>query len=148
MNSVSNPSDLTVKPPRSPRARLGGYIILGRAIDKCRALLNGNIGEYHFDCPLDNVLFSFKVVSGEDLKKQVAKGLSDEQIVQWLNSSGTSKTPEEIRAWADKTEALSLYAIPEKREYFAAECKKLGLNPATTTTFTWLEADDRASVGV
>src|SRR4029077_20935443 len=46
--------DLTKEPPRSPKTRVGGYVILGRTIDKCRALLWGNIGEYHFDCPLDN----------------------------------------------------------------------------------------------
>jgi hypothetical protein len=34
---------------------------------------------------------------------------------------------------------------PEKRDYFIAECSKLGLNPETSTTFDWLEADDRAS---
>src|SRR5882724_8082279 len=45
---------LTKEAPRSPRIRVGGYAILGRTIDKCRALVAGNIGEYHFDCPLDN----------------------------------------------------------------------------------------------
>jgi hypothetical protein len=53
--------NLKKEPPRSPRIRVGGYAILGRTIDKCRALVAGNIGEYHFDCPLDNMLFGFKV---------------------------------------------------------------------------------------
>jgi len=34
---------------------------------------------------------------------------------------------------------------PEKRAYFIENCSKLGLNPETSTTFDWLEADDRAS---
>ena len=69
--------DLTKEAPRSPRIRVGGYAILGRTIDKCRALVAGDIGEYHFDCPLDNMLFSFKGVKGEDFKAQIdAKVLS------------------------------------------------------------------------
>ena len=57
MNDFKTGLDLTKQPPRSPRATVGGFMILGRTIDKCRALLFGKIGEYHFDCPLDNQLF-------------------------------------------------------------------------------------------
>ena len=34
---------------------------------------------------------------------------------------------------------------PEKRGFFIEECKKLALDPEKTSTFDWLEADDRAS---
>ena len=44
---------------------------LGRTYDKCRALLWGNIGEYHFDCPLDNMLFGWKGVKGDEFKAEV-----------------------------------------------------------------------------
>jgi hypothetical protein len=137
--------DLTKEPPRSPRIRVGGYAILGRTIDKCRALVAGKIGEYHFDCPLDNTLFGFKGVKGEDFKAQIEQGAGDQEIVEWLNRSGEEKTPEEIRRWAEKVEAGSLYDDPEKRDFFAEEVKKLGLDPAQTTTFEWLEIDDRVS---
>src|SRR5438034_11155587 len=36
--------NLTKEAPRSPRLRVGGYAVLGRTIDKCRALVAGNIG--------------------------------------------------------------------------------------------------------
>ena len=42
----ANP-DLTQFPPRSPRVRLGGYVILPRCLDKCRASLAGKNGEFH-----------------------------------------------------------------------------------------------------
>src|SRR5467141_361130 len=74
--------DLTKEAPRSPRIRVGGYAILGRTIDKCRALVAGNIGEYHFDCPLDNMLFGFKGVKGDDFKAQIENGASDQQMVE------------------------------------------------------------------
>src|SRR6267378_2445381 len=56
--------DLTKEAPRSPRIRVGGYAIPGRTIDKCRALVAGNIGEYHFDCPLDNMLLGVQRRNG------------------------------------------------------------------------------------
>lgn len=137
--------DLTRESPRSPRIRVGGYAILGRTIDKCRALVAGNIGEYHFDCPLDNTLFGFKGVKGVDFKAQIESGASDQQMAEWLDQAGERKTPDENRRWSDEVTAASLYNDPEKRDWFAEECRKLGLDPAKTTTFEWLEADDKAS---
>ena len=137
--------DLTKEAPRSPRIRVGSYAILGRTIDKCRALVAGDIGEYHFDCPLDNMLFSFKGVKGDDFKAQIEQGAGDQEIVDWLDQSGEPKTPEEIKRWAEETEASSLYNHPEKRGFFSEEARKLGLDPTETTTFEWLEIDDRVS---
>ena len=138
--------DLTKEAPRSPRIRVGGYAILGRTIDKCRALVAGNIGEYHFDCPLDNMVFGFKGVKGDDFKAQIEQGAGDQEIVEWLNQAGEEKTPEEIKRWADEVEASSLYNHPEKQEFFSEEVRKLGLDPEKTTTFEWLEVDDRMSL--
>jgi hypothetical protein len=145
MHKLVTGKDLTKEAPRSPRIRVGGYAILGRTIDKCRALVAGNIGEYHFDCPLDNTLFGFKGVKGDDFKAQIENGASDQQMAEWLDQSGEKKTPEEIKRWGDEAEASSLYNDPEKRDYFVEGCQKLGLDPAKTTTFDWLEADDKAS---
>jgi hypothetical protein len=145
MHKLVTGKDLTKEAPRSPRIRVGGYAILGRTIDKCRALVAGNIGEYHFDCPLDNTLFGFKGVKGDDFKAQIQNGASDQQMAEWLDQSGEKKTPEEIKRWGEEAEASSLYNDPEKREFFVEECQKLGLDPTKTTTFDWLEADDKAS---
>ncbi len=137
--------DLTKQAPRSPKKELGGYVILERTLDKCRALLWGNIGEYHFDCPLDNILFSFKGVKGDDFKNEIQRGATDEEMAAWLDRNGTPQTPEEVKKWSDEAEAHSLIDDPEKRDYFIGECEKLGLDPKKTTLFEWLEADDKAS---
>jgi hypothetical protein len=136
--------DLTREAPRSPRIRVGGYAILGRTIDKCRALVAGNIGEYHFDCPLDNRLFGFKGIKGDDFKAQIEKGASDQQMAEWLDRTGEKRTPEEIKRWSDEMEKTSLYDDPERRDWFIEQVKPLGLDPAKTTMFDWLEADDIA----
>src|SRR5919198_5652494 len=108
--------DLTKEAPRSPRVRVGDYAILGRTLDKCRALVGGNIGEYHFDCPLDNMLFGFKGVKGDDFKAQIENGASDQEMVEWLNRNGEKKAPEEINRWADEVETSSLYNHPEQEK--------------------------------
>ena len=145
MNTKVIGKDLTKESPRSPRIRVGGYAILGRTLDKCRALVAGNVGEYHFDCPLDNTLFGFKGVKGADFKAQIENGASDQEMVEWLNRSGEKKTADEIKRWGEEVEVSSLYNEPEKRDFFVKGCQELGLDPAKTTTFTWLEVDDRIS---
>ena len=145
MNTEVKGKDLTKEAPRSPRVRIGGYAILARTYDKCRALLGGNIGEYHFDCPLDNMLFGFKGVKGDDFKAEVEKGATDEEMAKWLDSHGEKKTPEEIKAWSDEVEAVNPYNDPEKREWFEEQVKVHGLDAAKTTLFDWLEVDDKAS---
>ena len=101
MESNIDGKDLTKEAPRSPKTVVGGYVILGRALDKCRALLGGNIGEYHFDCPLDNMLFGWKGIKGDDFKAEVAKGASDDEMVQWVDRHGTPRSDEEKGEWRD-----------------------------------------------
>ena len=137
--------DLTKQAPHSPRERIGGFAIASRTVDKCRASLAGTLGEYHYDCPLDNLLFSFKGINGEQFKAVVRDAKTYEEIGSWLQANGTKKTPAEITAWSDGVEAESMMNDPEKRAYFIENCTKLGLNPETSTTFDWLEEDDRAS---
>ena len=137
--------DLTKEPPRSPKTRVGGYVILGRTLDKCRALLAGDIGEYHFDCPLDNMLFGWKGVTGDDFKAEVAKGASDDEMAKWVDAHGTAKTEEEKKAWCEEMLAANPYENPEKREWYIDSVKPLGLDAATTPLFDWLEKDDQAS---
>jgi len=145
MNTKVIGKDLTKESPRSPRIRVGGYAILGRTLDKCRALVAGNIGDYHFDCPLDNTLFSFKGVKGADFKAQIENGASDQDMIEWLSRNGQKKTTNEIKRWSDEVTATNYSDNPEKREWFVEQLKPLGLDPKTTTLFDWLEKDDLAS---
>lgn len=137
--------DLTKQPPRSPRERVCGFDIFGRTIDKCHALLFGTIGEYHFDCPLDKRLFEFLGVSAEDFKRQIESGARDEQMAIWAQQGGRSKSTEDLERWNASVEAIRPFDNPEQRDWFAAQCAPLQLDPAQTSLFEMLEADDRAS---
>ena len=98
---------------------IGGYAVLARMADKGRATLSGTAGEYHFNCPLDNMLFSFKGVQAEDVKNLLASGATDEQIAAWFDENGIPKTADEIKAWSDSVEAIRPYENPEQRDCFA-----------------------------
>jgi len=145
MSTTNNHKDLTKQSPRSPRYRLGGYALMARMIDKGRADLQGNVGEYHFACPLDQMLFDFKGVLADDVKKLLGSDATDEQVVTWFSSHGTTKTTEEIKTWSDVVEAYRPYDDPEKRDWFASECAKIGLKAETATLADYLDADDVAS---
>jgi hypothetical protein len=75
---MTKAKDLTQEPALSPRIRIGAYALLARMADKGRATLNGTAGEYHFDCPVDNMLFGFKGVKGAEVKPLLASGASDD----------------------------------------------------------------------
>lgn len=137
--------DLRQEPPRSPRERIHGYSILARMADKGRAVLNGTAGEYHFNCPVDNLLFGFKGVDGEQVRQLLASGASDEEVANWLDAHGARKSKGEIAAWADAVESSRPYDDPAKQEWFVEECRRLGLDPKLTTLFDYLETDDRLS---
>ena len=145
MNTPIIDRDLSKQAPHSPRERIGGFAIACRAVDKCRASLAGVLGEYHYDCPLDNQLFSFKGVTADQFKAAVKVAKNYDDVGIWLLANGTAKTPPEIEDWSDDQEAGSPMKNPEKRARFIENCHRLGLDPDKTTTFDWLEADDRFS---
>lgn len=142
---MSTAKDLSKVAPTSPRLRTGGYAILARMTDKGRSATAGTLGDFHFDCPLDNFLFEFKGVTAEDVKAQIDAGLSDEQIATWLDANGEPKTEHEKTAWSDGVEAARPYDNPEKKDWFVGVCAEAGCDPATSTLFDYLETDDKTS---
>ncbi len=145
MNTPIVDRDLSKQAPHSPRKRVAGFAIATRAVDKCRADLAGTPGEYRYDCPLDNLLFRFKGITGEQFKTAVQTAKNYEDVGAWLQANGTTKTPAEIKTWSDEMEARSPMKDPDKRAHFMENCSKLVLNPETNSTFDLLEADDRAT---
>ncbi|RYD33080.1 MAG: DUF5069 domain-containing protein, partial [Verrucomicrobiaceae bacterium] len=128
---MSNAKDLSNTAPASPRIRTGGYAILARMADKGRADIAGTLGEFHFDCPLHNMLFGFKGVKGADVRKELESGATNDEIAAWLDAHGTPKTEEEKKTWSDEIEAYRPYDNPEKKEWFIEVCGEAGVDPQT-----------------
>jgi Domain of unknown function (DUF5069) len=98
---LNSAKDLSKEPPRSPRVRLGRYLLAARMIDKGRASLNSSLGKYHFDCTLDNILLKFKGITAQEILSVLETGASDDEVIEWMNAHGTPRTEEEIKAWTE-----------------------------------------------
>lgn len=141
--------NLTQRPPRSPRTRLGGYVLLPRLIDKCRAELAGTPGEFHYNCPLDQRFFNYTGIDHAALKTEVAKGLGDGELLAWVQANAPLKREDwEIAQWSAFREA----AVPsdnETREFFNAQVASV--NGAERedigTWFDYLDLDDFVTFG-
>ena len=146
--ALKNAPDLTQHPPRSPRVRLGGYVILPRMLDKGRATIAGKHGEYHYDCPTDQRFLSFVGISPEALKKQLAAGKGDGEILQWIEKNAKHKRTEaEIAAWSAHCEQRAP-SDTESRDWFNGEHAKLA--PKREDIVTWfdlLDLDDYVTFG-
>lgn len=99
MSNNINALDLTKEYPRSPRATVAGYVIAGRTLDKCRAVIAGTNGEYHYDCPLDQIFFEFTGIDSTKFKEFAATGVDDQAIASWIKENAKEHTEEEIILW-------------------------------------------------
>jgi hypothetical protein len=144
---ATNP-DLTKQPPRSPRVRLGGYVILPRMLDKGRATIAARNGEYHYACPMDQRLLEFSGIDAEALKKQLAAGKSDWAILEWINANSTTKPKQtDILAWSAAQEQR-VPTDPESRAYFNELHSKAAQHREDIATwFDLLDLDDYVSFG-
>ncbi len=91
--------DLTQHPPRSVRVRLGGYAHLPRLLDKARAVLGGKGAEYHYNCPLDQLFFTFTGIDHEMLLAEIKTGKTDVQLLEWVNTR-TNRQHFEVVTWS------------------------------------------------
>jgi hypothetical protein len=146
--AIKKAPDLTQRPPRSPRVRLGGYVILPRMLDKGRATIAGKHGEYHYNCPMDQRFLEFAGINADALKKQLANGKGDTEILEWINKNAKHKRADsEIAAWSTYQEQRAP-ADPESRQYFDGIHSKVA--PKREDISTWfdlLDADDYVSFG-
>ena len=76
--------DLTKSFPRSPYDMNAGLVMLPRTTDKARAQMAGLLGEYHYDCPLDQRLFQFLGVDAASFLKQLKKVGTDDGMAKWI----------------------------------------------------------------
>jgi hypothetical protein len=150
---MSNPEikapDLTQRPPRSPRVRLGGYAGLPRMLDKGRATLIGKNGEYHFDCPLDQRILGFLGIEAGALKIELAAGKGDSEILAWINANAKNKRSEwEIEQWSCYLERRGPTSDADTLGYFVGMVG--GLTKTREDIHTWadlLDLDDYVSFG-
>lgn len=146
--ALKNAPDLTQRPPRSPRVRLGGYVILPRMLDKGRAALAGKNGEYNYACPLDQRFLDFAGVNAAALKKQLAAGKSDGEVLAWIQRNAKhQRTEAEIAAWSALQEQRAPSDTGSRGFFHELHGKIAPKREDISTWFDLLDLDDYVSFG-
>jgi hypothetical protein len=140
--------DLTQRAPRSPRVRLGGYVILPRMLDKGRATLAKKNGEYHYNCPLDKMFLDHVGINVDKLTKELAKGKSDGEILAWINANAKHKhSAADIGSWSDYQEQRATSAVGMREYFHGLHVKIAPKREDITTWFELLDVDDYVTFG-
>ena len=113
--------DLTMDYPRSPRALFAGYVLIGRALDKCRAVLNDTAGEYDFGCNLDRVFFEFTGINEKEFEDFVATGATDEEVEDWIHEHAKVQSAADIAVWNFTLKCRRISELPPDRQAWAQE---------------------------
>lgn len=97
---------------RSPRERLGGYVILPRLIDKVRLHAQGLLPESYVPfllrpgLPLDGRFLAFTGLQPEVLRQAVLSKADDGDILTWVMREAVLHSLQEIEAWTEELERL------------------------------------------
>lgn len=141
--------DLTKRPPRSPRCRLGGYVILPRVLDKGRAVIAGTNGEFNYDAPLDQHIKNFLGLDFGALKEQLATGAGDGEILEWVNAN--AKQPRaawEIEQWSAFMDRRGPSGDVETLQFFAESVGNFSKDREDIKTwFDLVDLDDHVTFG-
>ena len=141
--------DLTQRPPRSFRVRLGNYVVLARMLDKGRATLAKKNGEYIYNSSTDQHLVKFLGFDSDALLKELATGKGDGEILEWIQAhSKTPRSPWEIGPWSAFMEKRGLDGDAETLALFAEKLGRLSkTREDVKTLFEFGELDDYVSFG-
>jgi hypothetical protein len=111
--------DLRKTTPRSPRQKVGGFVIAARMVDKAHADLLRINGEYNFYPCAWRLLLEIHRLDAAKFKEFVATGASDEEIDGWVPDNATQKDPKAIIKCNNEMIGLRLCDLPEGvQEYF------------------------------
>ena len=141
--------DLTKRPPRSFRVRLGNFVILARMLDKGRATLAKKNGEYNYNSATDQRLVQFLGFDPDAMLKELAVGKGDGEMLRWVQThSKIPRTPWEIEAWSVFMEKRGPDSDAETLAFFAEYLGKFSKTREDVKTwFEAIELDDYTSFG-
>jgi hypothetical protein len=124
-------ADLRLHPPRSPRERLAGLVLMARTVDKLRAKIQGTSGAYKIGPGLSQYLLDWLEITEEQLTGAVRNAKDDAEVARWIEEHCDRAKFAEInerlvnrglRDEAHRQEVLPRYPVlnerPELRNWF------------------------------
>ena len=141
--------DLTQRPPRSARVMLGGYVLLPRVLDKCRAIIAGKGGEFQYGAQrMDRHFLHFTGIDEAALKAEVATGKNDSEMLAWVQANSKPREPWEIAQWSNYMVHRSTDSDAETLQFFAEAVGKYSTTREDIKSwFDLLDLDDYVSFG-
>jgi hypothetical protein len=132
--------DLSRDYPRSALERFAGVAMAPRTTDKCRASLAGTLGEYRYNCGLDQKLFAFLGTDKDEFAAAVKAARSDAEVEAFVRQKLAGRSAEEIEEWNrrffDYEPDLSRDAYAGQREALARRA------PGRTDLTLWVHLTD------
>ncbi len=123
--------------PRSVHEKYLGIVQLARTIDKAKMLATGGLGEYHYDCPMDQALFAEFGIDGKRLAHLVSEFVNDParsaDIEAYLQPLIAKKSQTEIERF--NLETLTKRPTGESLKHF--EDLRAKIAPDRTDVTSW-----------
>ena len=120
-----------------------------RMIDKARARLAGTLGEYIWNCPLDQKLLSFVKITAADFLQAVSKAGNDADVLAWVQLKAQSRaardqnSPAQLRKWSEQMRSNRPKTAQEKK-WFAQRMAEIAPGRSDLVTFfDLLDADEK-----
>ena len=127
--------------PRSPRETLGGYVLAARAVDKCRAVLAGWQGEYHSNCPLDQIWLKFAEIDYDAFRSFLASGATDAEIAGWIGEHAKKRSRGQIIAWNNEQRDKRLSDLSSETQEFMEDYIAKFI-PRNRVVYHWFDVYD------
>jgi hypothetical protein len=125
--------DLTKTTPRSVSSMMLGMVQLARTTDKAKALAHGNIGDYKYDCPMDEGLFEYLGMDPKAFLNAVKEAKNDSEIEAYAKTFVAKKDPRNVEAFNKKW--LSAAPTGESLKHFEELRSKIA--PSRTDVVSW-----------
>ena len=132
--------DLTKQFPRSVKAKIAGVTMIARTTDKAKAQLAGTIGEYHYNCPMDQGVFGFLGIDHEKFLDTVKNAKSDADIESYVKTFADKKSPAEIEGFNEAIVTRGPEKGSDAEKYFL-ETRK-ALDASRTDITSWADLLD------
>ncbi|MGA8100172.1 MAG: DUF5069 domain-containing protein [Candidatus Cybelea sp.] len=130
--------DLTKTAPRSVKETMLGIVQLARATDKAKAAARGRLGEYRYDCPMDQGLFEYLGMDANEFLNIVKTARDDSGIEAYAKTFVAKKDPRNIEAFNRKW----LSAVPSGESLKHFEELRAKIAPDRTDVVSWADLLD------
>ncbi len=125
--------DLTKTTPRSVGTTMLGIVQLARTTDKAKALAHGSIGEYKYDCTMDQGLFEYLGMDQKEFLNVVKDAKNDSEIEAYANTFVAKKDPRAVEAFNKKW--LSAVPVGESLKHFDELRTRIAPNRTDVTSW-------------